>query len=148
MRWSRLLLSVASVLGLTKYSEAVPATVDSTILILARDAYSASTASSGLEGYGIPYKTVIVPKEGTTLPSLTSSSTEGLYGGIIVVSAVSYDYNGNWQSALTAAQWTTIHNYQINFHVRLARIDEYPGPAFGKLFALLLLWFLYHRFQS
>jgi hypothetical protein len=130
MYWSRLLLSAAGVLGLAKCSLA--ATVDSKILILARDAYSASTASSGLEGYGIPFQTVLVPKEGITLPSLSSSGTAGNYGGIIVLGAVSYDYDGSWRSALTDAQWTTIHTYQTNFKVRLTRIDEFPGPAFGK----------------
>lgn len=130
MYWSRLLLSAAGVLGLAKCSLA--ATVDSKILILARDAYSASTASSGLEGYGIPFQTVLVPKAGITLPSLSSSGTAGNYGGIIVLGAVSYDYDGAWRSALTDAQWTTIHTYQTNFKVRLTRIDEFPGPAFGK----------------
>lgn len=127
----QLWLSAVGVLGLTKC--AVGATVDTTVLIFARDDYSASTASSGLEGYGIPYQTVIVPRDGITLPSLTSSATEGRYGGIIVMGAVSYDYDGSWRSALTDAQWSTIHEYQTDFHVRLARIDEFPGPAFGKI---------------
>jgi hypothetical protein len=126
----RLWLSAVGILALTKC--AIGATVDSTILIFARDTYSASTASSGLDGYGIPYQTVIVPKDGITLPQLNSSTTEGRYGGIIVMGAVSYDYNGSWRSALTDAQWTAIHKYQTDFHVRLTRIDEYPGPAFGK----------------
>lgn len=125
----RLWLSAVGILALTKC--AIGATVDSTILIFARDTYSASTASSGLDGYGIPYQTVIVPKDGITLPQLNSSTTEGRYGGIIVMGAVSYDYDGSWRSALTDAQWTAIHKYQTDFHVRLTRIDEYPGPAFG-----------------
>jgi len=111
------------------------ATVDSKILIFARDEYAASTASSGLDGYGIPFETVIVPKEGITLPALSSNSsttTTGRYGGIIVMGAVSYEYDGGaWRSALTQEQWDKIHEYQTNFHVRLVRIDEYPGPAFG-----------------
>jgi hypothetical protein len=131
MIWSRLLFTAVGILGLSQGSAAVPSSVESTILILARDAYSASTASDGLNGYGIPYKTVLVPKEGITLPQLSSSSTEGLYGGIIVMGAVSYDYSGSWQSALTAAQWTAIHDYQTNYKVRMTRIDEYPGPDFG-----------------
>lgn len=107
------------------------ATVDSTILIFARDSYSASTVSSGLEGYGIPYEVVLVPQAGITLPALTSSSTAGNYGGIVVVGAVSYDYSGSWASAITAAQWTSIYTYQTTFHVRLVRLDEYPGADFG-----------------
>lgn len=130
MLLSKLFFPIVGLLGLTKCSLAV--NVDSKILILARDAYSASTASSGLEGYGIPYQIVLVPKEGVTLPSLSGSASDGNFGGIIVMGAVSYDYDGSWRSALTAAQWTTIHEYQTDFHVRLTRIDEFPGPDFGK----------------
>jgi hypothetical protein len=109
------------------------ATVDSKVLIFARNEYAASTASSGLDGYGIPFETVIVPKEGIGLPALNSSATVGRYGGIIVMGAVSYEYDGGaWRSALTQEQWDKIHEYQTNFHVRLVRIDEYPGPSFGK----------------
>lgn len=129
-----ILLSAGTILGLTNGSNAVPgATVDSKILILARDEYSASTAKSGLQGYGIPFESILVPKEGIQLPVLTSGATQGKYGGVIVLGSVSYDYSGTWKSALTQAQWDAINKYQTDFHVRLARIDEYPGPAFGKL---------------
>jgi hypothetical protein len=111
---------------------AVPATVESTILILARDAYTASTASSGLQGYGIPFETVLVPQSGITLPSLTTSSTAGKYAGIIVMGSVSYDYGGSWRSAITDAQWDTIHDYQSEFHVRMVRTDDAPGPSSGE----------------
>jgi hypothetical protein len=132
--WSNFLCTVATTFGLSFIcpTAAVPsANVDSKVLIFARDAYSASTASSGLEGYGIPYETVIVPKEGIQLPVLNSTATDGRYGGIIVLGAVSYDYSGSWRSAITDAQWNTIYSYQSGFKVRLVRIDEYPGPAFG-----------------
>lgn len=133
------LLAWGGILGLASFSYAVPgATVDTTVLIFARDEYSASTASSGLEGYGIPFQTVLVPKAGIDLPALTSSETQGRYGGIIVMGAVSYDYDGSWESAITADQWDTIHEYQKDFHVRMVRTDEFPGPSFGKL--LLLFW--------
>lgn len=108
------------------------ATVDGTILILARDAYAASTASSGLDGYGIPFEAVLVPQSGITLPTLTASTSEGNYGGIIIVGAVSYDYSGVWKSAITDDQWADIYAYQLAFHVRMVRLDEYPGPNFGE----------------
>lgn len=127
------LLAWGGILGLASRAHAVPgATVDSTILIFARDDYSASTASSGLEGYGIPFQTVLVPQSGITLPALTGSDTEGRYGGIIVMGAVSYDYDGSWRSAITQEQWDTLYEYQRDFHVRMVRIDEFPGPSFGK----------------
>lgn len=108
------------------------ASVDSTILILARDSASASSASSGLDGYGIPFENLIVPQEGIDLPTLNSSTANGNYGGIIVMGAVSYDYDGVWKSAVTEDQWDAIHAYQDTFHVRMVRIDEYPGPVFGE----------------
>lgn len=126
-------LPLGTILGFACHSHAIPgATVDSKILILARDEYSASTASSGLEGYGIPFEAILVPREGIVLPALTSSNTTGLYGGIIVLSDVSYDYEGTWSSAVTQQQWDTIYEYQTDFHVRLVRTDEYPGPSFGE----------------
>jgi hypothetical protein len=112
----------------------VPAeTVKSTVLIFARDTASAYSAWSGLNGYGIPYQVVIVPQTGVTLPALSSSSTAGNYGAIVVLSEVSYNYGGTlgFQSALTAAQWTTLYQYQVSFGVRMVRLDVFPGPDFG-----------------
>ncbi|KAF7552527.1 hypothetical protein G7Z17_g4235 [Cylindrodendrum hubeiense] len=45
--------------------------------------------------------------------------------------AVSYDYDGVWASAVTTAQWTALHEYQVEFNVRMVRINEYPGSDFG-----------------
>ena len=106
-------------------------TVANTILIFARDLPSSYSATSGLNGYGIPYQLQLVPQAGITLPTLNSSTTQGNYGGIIILAEVSYDYGGNtWASALTAAQFATLHAYQSDFGVRMVRIDVYPGPAF------------------
>lgn len=113
-------------------ADALPgATVDSTILVLARDAASAAVGSSGFEAYGIPFETLLVPQAGVALPALTSGDKNGRYAGILVMGAVSYDYSGTWKSALTDAQWNDIYAYQGNYSVRLVRIDEFPGPAFG-----------------
>jgi hypothetical protein len=112
----------------------VPAeSVKSTVLIFARDTASAYSAWSGLNGYAIPYQVVIVPQTGVTLPALSSSATAGNYGAIVVLSEVSYDYGGTlgFQSALTAAQWTTLYQYQVSFGVRMVRLDVFPGPDFG-----------------
>ncbi|KAF1348161.1 hypothetical protein BDV97DRAFT_299295 [Delphinella strobiligena] len=106
-------------------------TVSNTILVFARDTDSAYSGTSGLSGYGIPYQTVIVPQAGVTLPTLNSSADAGNYAGFIVLSEVSYDYNGTWSSALTTAQWQQIYDYQNTFGARLVRLDVYPGPDFG-----------------
>ena len=106
-------------------------TVDNTVLVFARDTGSAYSAYSGLQAYGIPYQVVVVPQSGITLPQLNSSTTHGNYGGIVMMSEVSYDYSGSWHSAITSDQFTTIYNYQATFGVRMVRIDVYPEPSFG-----------------
>lgn len=105
--------------------------VSSTILVIARDAVSATSATSGLQGYGIPYQVVTVPQGGITLPVLTSSETSGNYGGIIVFSEVAYEYPTGWASAITPDQWQTIYNYQVAFGIRLVRLDSFPTPDMG-----------------
>lgn len=108
-------------------------TASSTVLVFARDADSAVNAISGLKAYGIPYQLVLVPQEGTTLPVLNSTAQDGNYGGIIVLSEVSYGYSTGWQSALSADQWQALYNYQTSFGVRMVRLDVYPSSDFGKV---------------
>jgi hypothetical protein len=108
-------------------------TVKSTILVFARDSASAYSAYSGLNGIGIPSQLVLSPKAGITLPVLNSSLTVGNYGEIVVLSEVSYDYGSTlgFQSALSAAQWASLYQYQVDFGVRMVRMDAFPGPAFS-----------------
>ncbi|KHJ33641.1 putative extracellular serine-rich protein [Erysiphe necator] len=107
--------------------------VRSTVLIIARDTASAFSASSGLNGYGIPSEIFVIPKNGGILPALNASSTQGNYGAIFVLSDVRYDYGGSLgiQSALKFEQWNSIFDYQVNFGVRLVRIDALPSDEFG-----------------
>lgn len=109
------------------------ATVSSTILVIARDQLSAQNgAILGLQGYGIPYETLLVPKEGITgLPVLNSTTTHGNYGGIVVVSEVGYNYDSQYYSALTRAQWTALWDYQTRFGTRMVRLDVFPTSDFG-----------------
>ncbi|KAF2089035.1 putative extracellular serine-rich protein [Saccharata proteae CBS 121410] len=110
--------------------------VANTILILARDSTSAYSAYSGFNGYGIPYQVVTVPQDGVTLPTLNSSATSGNYGGIVVLSEVSYQYNTSFESALTTAQWQQLYDYQTAFSVRMVRLDAYPTADFGTTTAI------------
>ncbi|KAG7129029.1 hypothetical protein HYQ46_010197 [Verticillium longisporum] len=112
-------------------SDSDAAGVAGTVLILARDEYSASLGSAGLVGYGINYEHYIVPKEGRDLPKLNSTLKHGNYGGIIVTDALAYEYDDGWHSAFSTEQWAAIHSYQADFRVRMVRINEYPGPQFG-----------------
>ena len=108
-------------------------TVESTVLILARDTASSYSGYSGLNGYAIPYQVVVVPQAGVTLPNLNSSATSGNYGAIVILSEVSYDYGGTlgFQSALTSAQLATLYQYQNAFGVRMVRLDVFPSADSG-----------------
>jgi hypothetical protein len=105
--------------------------VNGKILVFARNTAALYTATSGLSGYGIPFEAIAVPQEGITLPVLNSSMTDANYGGIVVLSEVSYEYSTGWASALTADQWQQLFNYQTSFGVRMVRLDVYPSTAFG-----------------
>ena len=109
------------------------ATVSSTILVLARDDTSAlNGATSGLQGYGIPFEVITVPQAGiTSLPILNASATHGNYGGIVVVSEVGYNYGDQYYSALTRSQWNQLWSYQTDFGVRMVRLDVFPTSDFG-----------------
>jgi hypothetical protein len=107
-------------------------TVSSTVLVIARDSASAYSAYSGLNAYGIPYQILLVPQTGAVLPVLNSSSTSGLFGAIVILSEVSYDYGATgFQSALTAAQWDSLFAYQTSFGVRMVRLDVFPSADSG-----------------
>lgn len=109
------------------------ATVSSTILVLARDELSAKNgATSGLQGYGIPFQVITVPQAGiSSLPVLNATATNGNYGGIVIVSEVGYNYGDQYYSALTRAQWNQLWNYQTQFGVRMVRLDVFPTSDFG-----------------
>ncbi|KAF9892846.1 hypothetical protein FE257_000435 [Aspergillus nanangensis] len=102
------------------------------ILVIAKDTASINVASSGLNGYGIPFTPLIVPQSGVALPALNSSSG-GNFGGIVVAGEVSYDFGGStgYQSALTTDQWNQLYAYQLQFGVRMVQYDVFPGPNFG-----------------
>jgi hypothetical protein len=76
---------------------------------------------------------VIVPQAGITLPVLGSSSKLGNYGTIVILSEVSYNCGSGlgFQSALSVAQWASLYQYQVDFGVRMVRLDVFPGPVFG-----------------
>ena len=124
-------LLIACTLLAFQVSQASAKTVTSKILVFARNAAEATSGTSGLNAYGIPYQLVLVPQSGITLPTL-SSGTVGNYGGIIVLSEVAYEYSSGWASGISTAQWQALYNYQIAFGVRLVRLDVYPEEEFGE----------------
>jgi hypothetical protein len=104
--------------------------VDTTILVLVRTDDNAYSVTSGLDAYGIPYELIRVPKTGFQLPALNVSA-HGNFGGIISLSELAYEYDGDWHSGISTDQYNTIYAYQVAFGVRFVRIDAYPQPAFG-----------------
>lgn len=113
--------------------QAVPSTTNSKVLIFATTQDKLSDAATSFQAYGIPFEGLVVPKEGVTLPKLNSTGGVGNYGGFMVVDSVSYEYDGgSWHSAITDAQWTTIYDYQKEFHVRMVRVGDNPSPASGE----------------
>lgn len=128
----KLFSKASALLALHASVAAAANSVANTVLVFARDSASANVATLGLQGYGIPYQTVLVPQTGAALPVLNSSSTQGNYGGILVLSEVSYQYSTGFLSALNASQWQTLYDYQTAFGVRMVRLDVYPTPDMGK----------------
>ncbi|KAJ5520393.1 hypothetical protein N7463_000846 [Penicillium fimorum] len=127
--------SSSSAISVSASASATPlnhAAVAADILVIARDTASANVASSGLNGYGIPFTTLIVPSAGVALPDLNGTAG-GNFGGIVVAAEVSYDYGGDkgFQSALTTDQWTQLYAYQLEYGVRMVQYDVYPGPNYG-----------------
>lgn len=106
--------------------------VAATQLVFASDAGTGFSGLAGFKAYGIPYQLVLVPKEGITLPTLQSANNQtGNYGGITILGEVSYDYNGTWKSALTVDQFNALYAYQVQFGVRMVRLNTYPTPEYG-----------------
>lgn len=121
----------AALLALQASVAAAAISVSNTILVFARDSTSANVATLGLQGYGIPYQVVLVPQSGATLPTLNSSTTTGNYGGILVLSEVSYQYTTGFLSALSTDQWNQLYAYQTAFGVRMVRLDVFPSTDLG-----------------
>jgi hypothetical protein len=119
-------------LGLFSTLVAAAKSTKATILIISRDMESAKAGHVGLQGYAIPYRVLVVPQAGATLPRLSAAVNQGNFGGIVVLGDVAYDYgNGQFKSALTDPQWDELYAYQKAFNVRMVRLDVYPGPKFG-----------------
>lgn len=116
---------------------AVIGSTNSTFLVIALATSTPSqlaTAKSGLNDYGIPFELLLVPSGNVILPQLNSSATTGNYGGIVILSELSYSYVDSsgatiWTSALSTDQWTALFNYQISFGVRMVRLGAFPSNS-------------------
>ncbi|KAF2008396.1 putative extracellular serine-rich protein [Aaosphaeria arxii CBS 175.79] len=106
-------------------------TVNSTILVIAREANATISGTAILQGYGIPYQTVDVSLPGGGFPQLNSTPNAGNFGGIVIVSAREYKGSDDWKAVLKDKQWNELYSYQEAFGVRLVRLNSWPSKEFG-----------------
>ncbi|KAF3167904.1 hypothetical protein TWF225_006647 [Orbilia oligospora] len=101
--------------------------VNTKALILATDD-SGKAAIGTLNGYGIPYDSIVMTDSGYTLPALTNSDGSCKYG-VIVAFRQLYNSNskGSWVSFIGSDQWQKIYDYQVACGVRLVHLGAVPN---------------------
>ncbi len=109
--------------------------MEARILVLSADGAEAGLPAirQTLEYLGTPY-TVWIGRDrpGQLTPDHLSSGTHAHYQGVILATGtLGYDDNGNWVSALTAAEWQNLWNFEAAFGVRQVSWYTYPTPDFG-----------------
>lgn len=124
------LLSWILLLLFTRYVSAT-ATVDSTLLIFARDSNATLPGTAVLQGYGIPYLVVDLSIPAGGYPQLNATPQAGNFGGIVLVSARQYETGDDWKQAMSQRQWDELYKYQEGFGVRMVRLNAWPNAEFG-----------------
>lgn len=116
---SKALLAVTALCSISAASK----TVQSTVLLITPGQAEVDSTKPVLNGYGIPFDSVIIPKEGKELPKLNSTANDGAYSSIVIVGPT---------SGLKPEQWKTLYDYQTAFKVRMVRLNESPNADSGK----------------
>jgi hypothetical protein len=106
-------------------------TVNSTLLILSREANATASGVAVLQGYGIPYQVVDLSVPAAGFPQLNSTSDTGNFGGIVAVSARPYSGGDDWSKVLSEKQWQELYRYQEAFGVRMVRLNAWPSADYG-----------------
>jgi len=138
-----LLLSIFSLLSAVhaapvKRQTTSGGSVASTALVIAISTDAADEAVSTLNQFNQPTQVLVIPQNGTDLPSLETTSgsvTVGNFALIIVIGLASYDYSTGWASAITTDQWDTLYAYQLTYGVRMIHLDGFPGNFPGTAVA-------------
>lgn len=109
--------------------------VDLKILVISADGAEVSLGAitTTLNYLGTPYTVVnAYSQPGWLKPSNLVSGSKGLYQGVILTTdSLGTAASGNWQSALTLADWENLRDYQRNFGVRQATWYTYPNADLG-----------------
>ncbi|KAF1966744.1 hypothetical protein BU23DRAFT_584283 [Bimuria novae-zelandiae CBS 107.79] len=95
-------------------------TVDSTVLVLARDKNAILPGTLIVD--------LSLPAAG--FPQLNSTLDAGNFGGIVTVSAREYKNGDDWKIALSDKQWQELYRYQESFGVRLVRLNAWPSSDY------------------
>lgn len=106
-------------------------TVNSTLLILARDKNATLPGTLVLQGYSIPYQVVDLSLSAAGFPQLNSTPDAGNFGGIVAVSARDYKNGDDWKTILSEKKWQELYRYQEAFGVRMVRLNAWPSADFG-----------------
>lgn len=106
-------------------------TVNSTLLVLARDSNATLPGTLVLQGHSIPYQVVDLSLSAAKLPQLNSTPDAGNFGGIVTVSARDYKSGDDWNTILNEQEWRDLYRYQEAFGVRMVRLNAWPSAQFG-----------------
>jgi hypothetical protein len=117
-------------------SNSLPCPVNMRLLVIAADGNETVLPAirETLDYLGTPYDLHIAGNPGElTAAMLSNGACFGRYQGIILTTGELGYFNseGHWGSALSAAEWTTLRQYQANFKIRQATWYTYPQPQFG-----------------
>ncbi|MDQ3059345.1 MAG: hypothetical protein M3R45_07425 [Pseudomonadota bacterium] len=108
-----------------------PRSIDMKLLVIAASPNEPILAgiTSILKQTGVPYDTLIATQTPLTAQTLSDGLGAGRYQGILLTTGnLAYDAGGgNWQSALTQAQWQLLWQYETDFRVRQATLYTYPA---------------------
>ncbi|HEV8614136.1 MAG TPA: hypothetical protein VGU22_01455 [Methylomirabilota bacterium] len=131
-----LVIALVAVLGSVTPPTADAATLDARVLVLSADGREPSLAAirQTLNYLGTPFVTWIATKRpGQLTPAQLSVGTRGYYQGVILTTGeLGYrPAGGGFVSALTAAEWTALRDYERTFGVREVSWYTYPSTAAG-----------------
>jgi hypothetical protein len=110
-----------------------PTSIDMKLLVISADGSEPAFAGikSILNQIGVPYDTLIATATPLTAQTLSDGVGAGRYQGILLATGnLGYEASpGVYQSALTAAQWQLLWQYEADFRVRQVTLNTYPGGA-------------------
>ncbi len=143
VRWTRramFALAAAAVLFVARFEAAAAltnASVDLGVLVLAADGNDNTLPAirKALDFIGTPYTvyTATQTPGGLTADKLASSSHSFFSGVILTTGSLGYSPDGGatWASALTAAEWQALWQWEADFGIRQLNWYVYPTPDYG-----------------